>query len=408
MLKLNYNMRKGMENMGKFNKYKKVIIALLIIILIEIVAFTILITNAQKKKNVTESTISEASSTPIEEAPIEEIANESNETDENTTDEPQETTENPNDTSWDEKDVKDTKVENPEKKEEQSKEKYYIRVNYGANVVTIYEKDEQGEYSKPVKAMICSTGVATPKSGTYKMSDKYSWHTLVGGVYGQYCSRITGHILFHSVPYKSNKSPDSLEYWEYDKLGTSASAGCVRLTVADAYWIYSNCTKGTYVEFYSSSDPGPLGKPSAQKISSNEICRDWDPTDNAPGNPWKNYSEPASAPEEQPKDNENSDKENTNQNVVEDGNNTLENNTANNTTVEDNTTQNNATESNTTENGTSKNEVSDNNVTNDTIANNTVENDVDNNSVGKNTLDDNTNSTEKEPSKKSEEKSNLM
>ena len=383
MLKLYYNMRKGMENMGKFNKYKKVIIALLIIILIEIITFTILITKAQKKKNVTEPTISEASSTPIEEVQTEEITNESNETGENTTDERQETTENPNDTSWDEKDVKDTKVENPEKKEEQSKEKYYIRVNYGANVVTIYEKDEQGEYSKPVKAMICSTGVATPKSGTYKMSDKYSWHTLVGGVYGQYCSRITGHILFHSVPYKSNKSPDSLEYWEYDKLGTSASAGCVRLTVADAYWIYSNCTKGTYVEFYSSSDPGPLGKPSAQKISSNETCRDWDPTDNAPGNPWKNYSEPASAPEEQPKDNENSDKENTNQNVVEDGNNTLENNTANNTTVEDNTTQNNATESNTTENGTSKNEVSNNNVTNDTVTNNTVEN----NNVNENAVD---------------------
>ena len=381
MLKLNYNMRKGMENMGKFNKYKKVIIALLIIILIEVVAFTILITNAQKKKNVTEPTISEASSTPIEEDLTEEIENEINETDENTTDEPQETTENPNDMSWDEKDVKDTKVENPEKKEEQSKEKYYIRVNYGANVVTIYEKDEQGEYSKPVKAMICSTGVATPKSGTYKMSDKYSWHTLVGGVYGQYCSRITGHILFHSVPYKSNKSPDSLEYWEYDKLGTSASAGCVRLTVADAYWIYSNCTKGTYVEFYSSSDPGPLGKPSAQKISSNETCRDWDPTDNAPGNPWKNYSEPASAPEEQPKDNENSDKENTNQNVVEDGNNTLENNTANNTTVEDNTTQNN----------TSQNEASNNNVTNDTttnntVTNNTVENNVGNNNAGENTI----------------------
>ena len=137
----------------------------------------------------------------------------------------------------------------------------------------------------PVKAFVCSTGKATPKSGVYKMSNKYRWHALIGEVYGQYCTRITGHILFHSVPYEAN-SPDSLEYVEYDKLGTSASAGCVRLTVQDAMWIYNNCESGTYVEFYSESNPGPLGKPSSQKISSNINCRNWDPTDPDSRNPW--------------------------------------------------------------------------------------------------------------------------
>ena len=199
---------------------------------------------------------------------------------------------NPEDTSWDEE-AEETKVdEKEEKKAKQSgTSQYYIKINYTANVVTIYTKDGDGNYTVPVKALVCSTGTATPTSGVYKMSNKYRWHMLNGGVYGQYCTRITGHILFHSVPYATN-SPDSLKYTAYDKLGTKASAGCVRLTVQDAMWIYNNCASGTYVEFYSSSDPGPLGKPSARKISSNVDCRNWDPTDPDPRNPWNGYVEP--------------------------------------------------------------------------------------------------------------------
>ena len=196
------------------------------------------------------------------------------------------------DTSWDEENVEETKVNVEEEKKEKNvnKNRYYIKINYTANCITIYEKDSSGEYNVPVKALICSTGTATPRGGVYKMGEKYRWHQLNGGVYGQYCTRITGHILFHSVPYATN-SPDSLKYVAYDKLGTKASAGCVRLTTEGAIWIYSNCPSGTYVEFYSSSDPGPLGKPSAQKITSNVKCRNWDPTDPTEGNPWHTYKE---------------------------------------------------------------------------------------------------------------------
>lgn len=162
---------------------------------------------------------------------------------------------------------------------------YYIKVNYGANTVTIYGKDENGNYTVPVKAMVCSCGISTPKSGVYKTSRGFQWGTLYGGVYGMYSTRIVRNILFHSVPYTAPRN-DALEYWEFDKLGTKASAGCIRLMVSDAKWIFNNCWSGTMVEFYSSADPGPLGKPSAPKISNNEQCRNWDPTDNTPGNPW--------------------------------------------------------------------------------------------------------------------------
>ena len=170
---------------------------------------------------------------------------------------------------------------------------YFIKVNKLANVVTIYGKDGNGEYTVPIKAMTCSTGTYTPAVSKYPNTKykitgyKSRWGRLQGNVYGQYATQIVGNILFHSVPY-TEKNNSSLEYWEYDKLGTTASAGCIRLTVADAKWIYENISKGTTVEFYLDSNPGPLGKPATQKISSNIEYRGWDPTDTTEGNPWRN------------------------------------------------------------------------------------------------------------------------
>ena len=208
------------------------------------------------------------------------------------------------DNSWDTtNDAVDTKVDLSKEKNNSNGPKYYIKVSYTSNVVAIYTKDDSGEYNNLVKTMVCSTGTATPRGGVYKLNTKYRWLPLFGNVYGQYCSRITGYILFHSVPYLRNREPDSLEYWEYDKLGTAASAGCVRLTVADAKWIYDNCASGCYVEFCTTLN---VSKPSAAKISSNEACRNYDPTDPVANNPWRNYVEPTpsvepSTPTESPK-----------------------------------------------------------------------------------------------------------
>lgn len=197
---------------------------------------------------------------------------------------------NPNSNEQGEGNV-DTNNDNKVDTTKKDKNTYYIKINNKANVVTIYTKDTKGKYTVPVKAMICSIGTATPKSGVYRTSDMYTWRLLQGDVYGQYAVRITGHILFHSVPYQK-RAKDTLEWWEYDKLGTDASLGCIRLTVEDAKWIYDNCPKGTQVEFYYSSDPGPLGKPTAKKISSyDEKLKNWDPTDPDTKNPWRTYVE---------------------------------------------------------------------------------------------------------------------
>ena len=178
--------------------------------------------------------------------------------------------------------------EEEERKRQAQAYPYWIKVNYTANTVTVYGKDANGNYTVPVKAMVCSTGRATPRSGVYKTPQKARWGALIGS-FGQYCTRITGQILFHSVPYLKNGDKSSLEYWEYDRLGETRSMGCIRLTVIDAKWLFDNCPLGTSVEFYSSSNPGPLGKPSARKISSYpEPLKLWDPTDPDPNNPWRN------------------------------------------------------------------------------------------------------------------------
>lgn len=168
-----------------------------------------------------------------------------------------------------------------------NKNPYYIKVNKSLNTVTIYGLDDNGNYSVPVKAMVCSTGNATPL-GKFDTKVKYRWKLLNGGVWGQYSTRIHQGILFHSVPSMA-KSEDTVRYSYYNQLGTTASAGCVRLTVIDAKWIYDNCSVGTTVEIYNdSSSPGPLGKPSAMKLalSNGRNTTGWDPTDPSPKNTW--------------------------------------------------------------------------------------------------------------------------
>ncbi len=162
---------------------------------------------------------------------------------------------------------------------------YLIKVNKQMNTVTIYAKDAKGNYTKPVKAMVCSAGTPTP-IGSFKTPAKYRWATLMGPSYGQYSTRIVNGFLFHSVWYYRNGDKSSQSYAQYNKLGTTASHGCVRLTVADAKWIYDNCPLGTTVTIYNSSNPGPLGKPKAYKVPTNQKMG-WDPTDPDPKNPYK-------------------------------------------------------------------------------------------------------------------------
>ena len=156
---------------------------------------------------------------------------------------------------------------------------YTLQVNKGTNVVTVFNSA-----GTPVKAMVCSVGYATPL-GTFGTKDKYRWWELDGPSYGQYCTRITGHILFHSVWYYE-KNPATQSTKEFNKLGSTASHGCVRLATIDAKWIYDNCSTGTTVNIIAgSAQNDPLGKPTMIKVSTASRM-DWDPTDPDVYNPY--------------------------------------------------------------------------------------------------------------------------
>lgn len=139
--------------------------------------------------------------------------------------------------------------------------------------VTVYAKDGNNGYIIPVVAFACSPGADTP-TGVFNTMNKYRWQHLYGAD-GQFCTRITGHVLFHSPPYSSF---NNYTLWpkEYNKLGTWASAGCVRLRSGDAKWIYDNCSLGTQVVIYNSPVSGPFTKPVYEKIP---LTQTWDPTD---------------------------------------------------------------------------------------------------------------------------------
>ena len=160
---------------------------------------------------------------------------------------------------------------------------YKLEVVRNQCTVLVYGLDKSGDYSILHHAFVCGPGQTTP-IGTFRTPFKAAWHPLQG-CWGQYCTQIVGNYLFHSSPYNSPNKND-LSYRLYNQLGTVCSHGCVRLTVADAKWIYDNCPLGTTVKIYNASSL-PVPKPSAPWLDITSPNRGWDPTDPDPANPWR-------------------------------------------------------------------------------------------------------------------------
>ncbi|MCF0141937.1 MAG: L,D-transpeptidase, partial [Parasporobacterium sp.] len=182
---------------------------------------------------------------------------------------------------------------------------YVIKVNVDWNVMTVYDGDT------PVLAFPCSTareGYITPcdtyYTGSWYFGDT-GWCYMADGTYGQYAYSLhrasddlyDGYMI-HTVCYYTPDRSD-LETYEYNKLGGTASMGCIRLCVGDARWVMTHVGPGSTVIVYSDpSSPGPLGKPSSMFIPPEvtEICS-WDPTDPVSANPWHSYDLDLLAPD---------------------------------------------------------------------------------------------------------------
>ena len=127
---------------------------------------------------------------------------------------------------------------------------FHILVDVNNQVTTVYGRDEKGEYTIVVRQMLCSTGTKSNPSdpGDWVLNGKtarWCYFPKWGG-YAQYWTRINRSIAFHSVIYNTVSVMD-MKVSSYNNLGKRASHGCIRLTVADAKWIYDNCGAGTVV-----------------------------------------------------------------------------------------------------------------------------------------------------------------
>lgn len=176
-----------------------------------------------------------------------------------------------------------------------------LEVNRAAAVVTAYAyNNDTNSYDIPVRAFSVSVGRDTSTNagagslnvnssftplGTFSISSngsasKYSvkpMHEPNGSVvYARWASHIVGNVYFHSIAVGAD-SHYALSSYDFNRLGGAASAGCIRMCVYDAKWIYDYASTGSTVKivYGSAAQPGPLGKPALIKI--NGIS--YDPTD---------------------------------------------------------------------------------------------------------------------------------
>ena len=161
--------------------------------------------------------------------------------------------------------------------------KYKVIVDKADHAFAVFTYDENGEYTIKVATYPCALGRSTRQTptGSFTISSKGAWKTWTGGEYSPFYTKYTSGLYFHGPLYTA-KSGDAMIPSSYEAIGTDASAGCARTTVAGARWIYYNCPAGTVVEIVSSSSLVSYpGKPS---IDPNYPT--WDPTDpNKPGAP---------------------------------------------------------------------------------------------------------------------------
>lgn len=155
---------------------------------------------------------------------------------------------------------------------------YRININLATHMITAYAYDESdGSYSKePGRCMIAGIGSMT--NGSYKGDNgvKIAWFESDGGYYRYYSDYGSG-IIFHSALYDVSNDKNSLNTADYNTIGTDTDTSGITLQVADAKWIYENCSYQS--EFVIYSDPDEANDYEYLKKTNIPEGITWDPTD---------------------------------------------------------------------------------------------------------------------------------
>ncbi|MBR1584658.1 MAG: peptidoglycan-binding protein [Clostridia bacterium] len=123
---------------------------------------------------------------------------------------------------------------------------YFFEVDVANQVVKVwkYNTDDAG-YTDLDRCFLCATGTTKYPSplGTFTLTGRraaYCRFPTWGGGEARWWTRITSEIAFHSVLYSDASDPNTLKVSSLTGLGKRGSHGCIRLTVADAKWIYDH------------------------------------------------------------------------------------------------------------------------------------------------------------------------
>ena len=153
-----------------------------------------------------------------------------------------------------------------------------IEVRLTTQIMTVYGKYSDGTW-KPIMSEFVSTarkGKTTPV-GNWKIqpsgSKKAKYRTAKmssGSSYAEYLVRFKGAKCIHMVPYSTRNQSGKVSKTEFNKLGTPASAGCVRAPAKIARYIYNNCPEGTPVIVMKGKEGEyPMGKPKKYTATKN-------------------------------------------------------------------------------------------------------------------------------------------
>ncbi len=151
-------------------------------------------------------------------------------------------------------------------------DKYYILLDINNQFCTVYEKDENGEYTKIARQFLVTTGSFAPTAkfpygtptptGVWKMGggrERFGDFASFDGTFARYWTQVVSGIFFHSIMY-SKRDVNTLKSSPYQNLGKNLSHGCIRCYVEDAKWLYYNIPEGTTINISATEKRDPETK----------------------------------------------------------------------------------------------------------------------------------------------------
>ncbi len=132
---------------------------------------------------------------------------------------------------------------------------YYLYVEKGSFTLTIYQKDENGEYTDVYKTYRISHGGNKTPAGKFELGKKERWHEFGDGGFVQYATTYHKRLFIHSPLYGSenNKHLWPAYYDGSHGIGKASTGGCLRMVTEASRFIYDECPEGTILEIVNGS-----------------------------------------------------------------------------------------------------------------------------------------------------------